>query len=115
MNKFIKDIRQKLGLTQEEFAKKIIRENPDIVAFSCYIWNITKTLEICRNIKQKLGCTIILGGPEVAYRPKDILEKYEFVDFVLSGEGTMEDLETSPEKPTYIRQNIKELYEELMG
>ena len=34
--------------------------------------------------------------------------------FVLSGEGTMADLESSPEKPTYIRQNIRELYEELV-
>ena len=34
--------------------------------------------------------------------------------FVLSGEGTLEDLEASPEKPTYVRQNIRELYEELI-
>jgi HAD superfamily hydrolase (TIGR01450 family) len=33
--------------------------------------------------------------------------------FVLSGEGTMADLETSEAKPTYIRKNIRELYEEL--
>jgi len=71
----------------DAFADKIINEKPDVVAFSCYIWNIKKTLEICRIIKSKLGCRIILGGPEVAYRPKDVLEKYEFADFVLSGEG----------------------------
>ena len=71
----------------EEFANKIINEKPDVAAFSCYIWNITKTIEICRIIKEKLGCKIVLGGPEAAYRPKDILEKYGFIDFVLSGEG----------------------------
>ena len=71
----------------ESFARKIIDEKPDVVAFSCYIWNITKTLEICRLIKENHNCKIILGGPEVAYRPKDVLEKYEFIDFVLSGEG----------------------------
>lgn len=71
----------------EIFAAKIINEKPDIVAFSCYIWNITKTLEICRAIKKNCGCRIVLGGPEVAYRPEDILHKYEFIDFVLSGEG----------------------------
>lgn len=71
----------------ESFAQKIINEKPDVVAFSCYIWNITKTLEICRIIKRNHDCKIVLGGPEVAYRPKDILEKYEFTDFVLSGEG----------------------------
>lgn len=71
----------------EEFAEEIISEKPDVAAFSCYIWNITKTLEICRIVKEKLGCKIVLGGPEAAYRPKDILEKYGFIDFVLSGEG----------------------------
>ena len=69
------------------FAEKIIREKPDVVAFSCYIWNITKTLDVCRIIKNNHDCNIILGGPEVAYRSGDILEKYDFVDFVLSGEG----------------------------
>ncbi len=71
----------------ESFAEKIINEKPDVVAFSCYIWNITKTLEICRIIKSKHDCRIVLGGPEVAYRAKDVLEKYDFADFVLSGEG----------------------------
>ena len=71
----------------ESFANKIIDEKPDVVAFSCYIWNITKTLEICRIIKRNHDCKIVLGGPEAAYRPKYILEKYEFADFVLSGEG----------------------------
>lgn len=71
----------------ESFADKIINENPDVVAFSCYIWNITKTLEICSMIKSKHNCKIALGGPEAAYRPKDILEKYDYIDYVLSGEG----------------------------
>lgn len=70
-----------------KFAEKIINEKPQILSFSCYIWNITGTLEICKEVKEKLQCKIVLGGPEVAYRPKDILEKYSFIDFVLSGEG----------------------------
>ncbi|MBQ5591604.1 MAG: DUF4080 domain-containing protein [Clostridia bacterium] len=71
----------------EAFARKIIDEKPDVIAFSCYIWNITKTLEVCRIIKSNYACRIVLGGPEAAYRPKDILEKYDYIDFVLSGEG----------------------------
>ena len=69
------------------FAQKIINEKPQVVAFSTYIWNVTKTLEICRIIKEKHNCRIVLGGPEVAYRQKDVLEKYDFIDFVLAGEG----------------------------
>ena len=70
-----------------DFAQKIIDENPQVISFCCYIWNITGTLEICKEIKENLDCKIVLGGPEVAYRPQDILEKYDFIDFVLSGEG----------------------------
>ncbi len=75
------------------FAENIIKENPQVVSFSCYIWNITKTLEICRIIKENSNAVIILGGPEVSYRAKDVLRKYSFVDYVLSGEGE----ETYPE------------------
>lgn len=71
----------------QTFAEEIIEMKPDVVAFSCYIWNISKTLEICRIIKENHACKIVLGGPEVAYRAQDILEKYACIDFVLSGEG----------------------------
>ncbi len=71
----------------DSFAHKIINEKPDVVAFSAYIWNVTKSLEICRIIKENHNCKIVLGGPEVAYRQKDVLEKYDFIDFVLAGEG----------------------------
>lgn len=76
-----------INADSKAFADKITNEKPDIIAFSCYIWNIVKTLEICKFIKENYDCKIVLGGPEVAYRPKDILEKYDFADFVLSGEG----------------------------
>ena len=33
--------------------------------------------------------------------------------FVLSGEGTMEDVEASETKPEFIYKNIRELYEDL--
>ena len=71
----------------EEFAQNIISQKPDVVAFSCYIWNVTKILEIARIVKQNTTAKIVLGGPEVAYRAKNVLENYSFVDFVLAGEG----------------------------
>ena len=83
----IKVLESTINANLHDFAQKIISENPQVISFSCYIWNITQTLEICKEIKEKLDCKIILGGPEVAYRPKDVLEKYDYIDFVLSGEG----------------------------
>ncbi len=70
-----------------EFIEKIISERPQAVSFSTYIWNIEKTLLVAKEVKSVVDCKIILGGPEVAYRAKDVLLKYNFVDFVLSGEG----------------------------
>ena len=70
-----------------DFADKIINEKPDVVSFSTYIWNLSKTVELCRIIKNNVECKIVLGGPEVAYRQADVLRKYDFIDFVLSGEG----------------------------
>ncbi len=70
-----------------DFAKRIIAENPQVVSFSCYIWNITQTLEICRYIKENSDAVIVIGGPEVSYRAESVLAEYDFLDFILCGEG----------------------------
>lgn len=84
----------KPGLSWKEFTIKENKDfiaqycsNFDIVAFSCYIWNITPTLEVCRKIKSLNNKTkILLGGPEVSYDYDDIIQLEE-VDFIIVGEG----------------------------
>lgn len=67
---------------------RIYSEQPDTAAFSCYIWNIGFVLKLAANLKKVLPhTTIILGGPEVTYDSEDVLGKYDFVDYVLAGEG----------------------------
>ncbi len=68
-------------------ADRILNENPDAVAFCCYIWNINFVYELCDVIRSKSDAKIILGGPEVTYNPKNVLIEHKNVDFVLSGEG----------------------------
>lgn len=71
-----------------ETAMSIIDKKPDIIGFSCYIWNIEGTLKISSIIKEILPNTIILfGGPEVTYNGREYLEKYSYVDYVIKGEG----------------------------
>jgi anaerobic magnesium-protoporphyrin IX monomethyl ester cyclase len=83
-----------VGLEWKEFT---IKENKDeiadfckdfeVIAFSCYIWNITQTLAVCRKIKAlNPSIKILLGGPEVSYDWQDIIVKDE-VDFIITGEG----------------------------
>lgn len=82
------------GLAWKEFT---IKENKDeiaqycskfdIVAFSCYIWNITHTLEVCRKIKIiNNNIKILLGGPEVSYDYEDVIKREE-IDYLIIGEG----------------------------
>ena len=59
----------------------------DIVAFSCYIWNIEQTLLVAQHLK-KLNphIKILLGGPEVSYEWESIIVRDE-IDYVIVGEG----------------------------
>lgn len=72
----------------ERVTAEIYKSKPDIVGFSCYIWNIVLILEIARRLKKvKEDLIILLGGPEVSFEPEKILEQYGFVDYIISGEG----------------------------
>ncbi|OIJ10216.1 B12-binding domain-containing radical SAM protein [Anaerobacillus arseniciselenatis] len=63
-------------------------ENPDVIGFSCYIWNIEKTIEIVKMLKKvKPSLKIILGGPEVSFDVPYWMERVPEVDFIVSNEG----------------------------
>ncbi len=86
--------KEKEGLAWKEFTIKENKDeiaaycsNFDVVAFSCYIWNISPTLEVCRKIKAlNSGIKILLGGPEVSYEWEEVIAREE-VDFIIQGEG----------------------------
>lgn len=66
----------------------IFSENPDVVAFSVYIWNAEFVSKLCRTIKKiSPEIRIILGGPEVSYIEKHPLFDENDFDFILKGEG----------------------------
>lgn len=68
--------------------QKLYMSDCDVYGFSCYIWNIGRVLEICKNLKQlKPQCTIILGGPEVSFDAENLISDNEFIDFIICGEG----------------------------
>ena len=72
----------------EAIADRLCERHPDVVGFSCYIWNIETVLTVAEQVKARLPqCTIVLGGPEVSYRAGDVLHNYPFVDYLISGEG----------------------------
>ena len=74
--------------TKDSVLRKLYMSNADVYGFSCYIWNIGFVLSVARDLKLlKPDCKIILGGPEVSFDGEELLEKYPFVDVVVSGEG----------------------------
>ncbi len=72
----------------ETVLERIASGAPDVVTFSCYLWNIRQTLALAEQLKHRLpGVCIALGGPEVSYCAERVLNENPAVDFVLSGEG----------------------------
>lgn len=68
----------------------LYQKKPDIIGFSCYIWNIEETIRVIRMLKEvSPKTTIILGGPEVSYDVHDWLHRIDEVDFIIMGEGEL--------------------------
>ncbi|MER1990627.1 MAG: cobalamin-dependent protein, partial [Solibacillus isronensis] len=66
----------------------LFQKKPDVVGFSCYIWNINETIAVIRMLKTVLpNVKIILGGPEVSYDVHEWIRKHEEIDFIIMGEG----------------------------
>ena len=72
----------------ERIIADLVTQNPDLLCFSCYIWNIRQTLDIIGSIKKILpDCRILLGGPEVSYDGEKWMAGYSFLDYIIVGEG----------------------------
>lgn len=68
--------------------QEIYRKKPDILAFSCYIWNMRLVLELIEDVRLVLPETKIwLGGPEASYDGEALLRSHPEVDLILVGEG----------------------------
>jgi anaerobic magnesium-protoporphyrin IX monomethyl ester cyclase len=66
----------------------LMNRKPDVIGFSCYIWNIEETIKVITMIKKiKPSITIIVGGPEVSYDTFDWMRRVPDFDFVVMGEG----------------------------
>lgn len=79
----------------------LYERKPDVVAFSCYIWNIRETLEVIALLKKvRPDLPIILGGPEVSYDTYEWMHKQPSLDFIVMGEGEETFLELLREMQT---------------
>lgn len=66
----------------------ILREQPQAVAFSVYLWNVRLVRDLCRDLRRACpSCLLILGGPEVSWGTEHTELAEEDFDYVIEGEG----------------------------
>ena len=66
----------------------LYRKKPDILCFSCYIWNLDYVEQLVREAGKILpGVPIWIGGPEVSYDSPTVLQRLPEVFGVMKGEG----------------------------
>ncbi|MCH5280306.1 MAG: B12-binding domain-containing radical SAM protein [Lachnospiraceae bacterium] len=72
----------------EEILRDIYKQKPDVIGFSCYIWNIEQIISLVKDLHKLMpDLPIWLGGPEVSYRPDEVLNSYPQLTGIMIGEG----------------------------
>ena len=78
----------------DDILMDLYKKKPDVLCFSCYIWNLSYVEELIREFGKIFpSVPIWVGGPEVSYDTKDVLERLPEVTGVIFGEGEKTFLE----------------------
>ena len=72
----------------EDILEGIYKAKPDVLMFSCYIWNIVYVEELAEEFhKLRPEVPIWVGGPEVSYETESFLRCHPQITGVMIGEG----------------------------
>ena len=72
----------------EDIFRGIYQKKPDLLFFSCYIWNRSVVLDLAENIRKVMPDVVVwAGGPEVSYDAEQFLSENPQFDGVMIGEG----------------------------
>ena len=97
---------------RDDILKDIYLEQPDVICFSCYIWNISFVRELVPDLKKILPqVEFWAGGPEVSYDAVEFLKKNPAFLGVMVGEGE----ETFHELAGYYIERKPETLSEIRG
>lgn len=97
---------------RDDILKDIYLEQPDVICFSCYIWNISFVKELVPDLKKILPhVDFWAGGPEVSYDAVEFLKKNPAFFGVMIGEGE----ETFHELAGYYIERKPENLKEIRG
>jgi radical SAM superfamily enzyme YgiQ (UPF0313 family) len=74
-------------LGDQALAAALAARNPWLVGFTCYLWNIERTLWVAQELKRRRPTVrIVLGGPEITADNAWVLDTPDY-DFAVIGEG----------------------------
>ena len=81
-----------MHLDPNDFLQQVIKEKPQVVGFSLYVWNTYVTKTMISYVREKLGNEVIIfvGGPSVdpnLVEQKELCRRLPQVDAFIQGEG----------------------------
>ena len=77
-----------------EIIADLYQRRPEVVAISCYIWNIDVVYILLKELKKVLpSVDIWLGGPEVSFDACRLMQKWPAIKGIILGEGEQTFLE----------------------
>jgi len=79
----------KLFNTNQKMIEAIVKETPDVLAFSCFADNYQWSLDVVRKIRKKIPSIVtIWGGIHPTTVPEEVIAQDE-VDFLVQGDGEL--------------------------
>lgn len=97
----------------DEILMDLYKKNPDILCFSCYIWNLTYVETIIREVKKIFpSMPVWVGGPEVSYDSAEVLRRMPEITGVIKGEGEKTFYEILD---CYEKEEPEEKYQDIQG
>lgn len=75
---------------RETILAALLAENPDVIAFSVYIWNRRQTLDLVDALAvARPEIRIVLGGPEVSFEKTELFDRHRGLSALVRGEGEL--------------------------
>jgi radical SAM superfamily enzyme YgiQ (UPF0313 family) len=74
-------------LGDQALVEALVERGPWLVGFTCYVWNIERTLWVAQEVKRRRpDVRIVLGGPEITPDNAWVLQTADY-EFAIIGEG----------------------------
>ncbi len=74
--------------TPERFVARVMDERPDVLGMSCSTHTFLATMEVLAEVRRRVpDVIIVLGGYHATFAAREILNEYDFIDYIIKGEA----------------------------